>query len=346
VRLLLREGFRSVQVSDSSIANLLRFDAADKAIRMFRDTGSAALVPETGTGFRIEPAAGKFLVLEGSRYRGVFDVFINPLGSPVVVNEIDLEDYLRGTVPNELHPSRFPQPSALKAQAVAARTFARYHLGAFGKRGFDLYADERSQVYTGVKGEHQLADRAIEETSGVVALYRDKPILSVYSSTCGGQTESYEAMFRSSQCPYLKGGAKCSDESSPFYSWEVRAAGSKVEATVNRNAKFGRLRKLTTTKRGVSGRIVEMKLEGTQGNVILKGNEIRSVLGLRSNLITSLKVVRDRAGSVREIQVKGRGWGHGVGLCQFGAVSMANRGRSFEQILEHYYSDITLKRQP
>ncbi len=227
----MREGFRSVQVSDSSIAGLLRFDAADRSIRMFRDTGSAALVPETGTGFRIEPAEGKFLALEGSRYRGVFDVFINPLGSPVVVNELDLEEYLRGTVPNELHPSRFPQMSALKAQTVAARTFARYHLGAFGKRGFDLYADERSQVYTGVKVEHQLTDRAIEETSEIIALYHNNPILSVYSSTCGGQTESYEAVFGNSQCPYLKGGAKCSDESSPFHSWEIRTAGSKIEAS-------------------------------------------------------------------------------------------------------------------
>jgi len=312
---------------------------------MFKGAGTGR-ASEASTGFRVEPAEGKFLGLQGGRYRGVFDVFINPLGSPVVVNEIDLEEYLRGTVPNELHPSRFPQTEALKAQTVAARTFARYHLGAFGKRGFDMYADERSQVYTGIRGEHELADRAIEETSGVVAVYRNKPILAVYSSTCGGQTESYEAVFRSTQCPYLKGGAKCSDESSPFYSWEVRTAGSRIEANLNRSSSFGRLKKLTTIKRGVSGRIVEMKLEGSKGEALLRGNQIRTVLGLRSNLITSLKPVRDKDGYVREVEVAGRGWGHGVGLCQFGAVNLATRGRSYEDILDHYYSDIRLVREP
>ncbi len=346
IRLLLREGFSSVEIADSRVARLLHFEVADRSIRMFKGAGSGSRASETSTGFRLEPAEGKFLGLQGARYRGVLDVFINPLGSPVVVNEIDLEEYLRGTVPNELHPSRFPQTEALKAQTVAARTFARYHLGAFSKRGFDMYADERSQVYTGIRGEHGLADRAIEETTDVVAVYRNKPILAVYSSTCGGQTESYEAVFRSTQCPYLKGGAKCSDESSPFYSWEARTAGSKIEASLNRSSNFGRLKKLTTTKRGVSGRVVEMKLEGTKGEALLKGNQIRTVLGLRSNLITSLKPVRDKDGYVREIEVAGRGWGHGVGLCQFGAVNLATRGRSYEDILDHYYSDIRLVRQP
>ncbi len=328
------------------MAKLLRVEAADRSIRMFKGANPGNGGPKTSTGFRIEPAKGRFLSLDGNRYRGVFDVFINPLGSPVVVNEVDLEEYLRGTVPNELHPSRFPQTEALKAQAVAARTFARYHLGAFSKRGFDMYADERSQVYTGIKGEHQMADRAIEQTSDVVVVYRNKPILAVYSSTCGGQTESYEAVFRSNQCPYLKGGAKCSDESSPFYSWETRTAGSKIEASLNRNASFGRLKKLTTTKRGVSGRIVEMKFEGTKGETILRANEIRNVLGVRSNLITGFKPLRDKGGHVRELQMTGRGWGHGVGLCQFGAVNLANRGRSYEDILDHYYSDIRVVKQP
>jgi stage II sporulation protein D len=318
--------------------------ADGKRIVLRKGEGESSQILDGGSGFRLEPADGeKPLVVDGSAYRGSVEVFLNPLSVPVAVNEVDLEEYLRGTVPNELHPSRFPQLEALKAQTVAARTFAFYHLGFNVKRGFDVYADERSQVYSGVKVEHSLTDQAIAETRGILATYDDRPILAVYSSTCGGKTESYAGMFQK-ELPYLKGGVSCSDESSPFHSWQTRCLGSKIEGVLNRRSEFGRLRKIEPVKRGVSGRIIEMKLTGSKRDTLLKGNQVRFTLGVRSSLILDLETEKDRKGNITEISVKGKGWGHGVGLCQFGAVELARKGYNYERILKHYYQDIDLKR--
>jgi stage II sporulation protein D len=343
IRLLLRENFKTVSVERSSLAPLLNARVEGKRVTLRKGKAESGEELGTGTGFRLVPAGKELLLLDGVPYRGVLELFVNPLGAPVVVNELDLEDYLRGTVPNELHPTRFPEAEALKAQAVAARTFARYHLGSFVKRGFDLYSDERSQVYTGVKAEHPGADHAILATRGIVAMQEKRPILAVYSSTCGGKTESYEAMFGRA-LPYLKGGASCSDQLSPFHSWEARCDGPKLEATLNQRGEFGRLRGLQATRKGVSGRSIEMRLSGSKGNLTLQRHQVRSVLGIRSNLIDDIKTVKDKSGNVSEIVFRGRGWGHGVGLCQFGAVAMARRGASYEKILKHYYHDIQLKR--
>ncbi len=344
IRLLLKENFSNLTVKGSTLGAVIAARAVGRQIVLRNGEGESSRVIGSGSGFRLDPADdARPLIIDGLAYRGSIEVFLNPLSVPVAVNEVDLEEYLRGTVPNELHPSRFPQLEALKAQTVAARTFAFYHLGFNVKRGFDVYADERSQVYSGVKVEHPVTDRAIAETRGIIATYDNRVILAVYSSTCGGKTESYVGMFQR-ELPYLKGGVECSDEISPFHSWQTRCLGSKIEAVLNRNSRFGRLRKIEPVKRGVSGRVIEMKLAGSEGDALLKGNQIRFTLGLRSNYILDLDTEKDHKGNITEISVKGKGWGHGVGLCQFGAVELAQKGYNYERILKHYYHDIDLKR--
>ncbi len=344
IRLLLKDNFAALTVRGSTLAPLIVARVVNGTIVLRKDEEVSSRILETGSGFRLPPAdSDRPLVIDGAAYRGSVEIFLNPLGAPVAVNEVDLEEYLRGTVPNELHPSRFPELEALKAQTVAARTFAFYHLGFNVKRGFDVYADERSQVYSGVKAEQALTDQAIAETRGIIATYDNRAILAVYSSTCGGKTESYAGMFQK-DLPYLKGGVECSDEISPFHSWQTKCLGAKIETALNRTSRFGRLRKIEPVKRGVSGRVIEMKLSGSEGDALLKGNQVRFTLGIRSSLIVDLETEKDRKGNITEVSVKGRGWGHGVGLCQFGAVELARKGQSYERILKHYYQDIDLKR--
>ncbi len=344
IRLLLKDSFSTLTIQRSSLAQVIVAEADGGKIVLRKGEGDSRRIVGTGSGFRLEPAdSGNPLVVDGVAYRGSIEVFFNPLGVAVAVNDVDLEEYLRGTVPNELHPARFPQLEALKAQTVAARTFAYYHLGFNVKRGFDVYSDERSQVYSGIKVEQPLTDQAIAETRGIIATYDGKAILAVYSSTCGGKTESYAGMFQK-DLPYLKGGVECADEISPFHSWEMKCLGSKIEASLNRTAEFGRLRKIEPVKKGVSGRIIEMKVIGSQGDAVLKGNQVRFTLGVRSNFIVDLETEKDRKGNITELLVKGKGWGHGVGLCQFGAVELALKGYNYERILKHYYQDIDLKR--
>jgi len=137
-------------------------------------------------------------------YRGHIEVFANLRGSLTVVNELPLEDYVRGVVANELSPGGYPAIEALKAQAVAARTYALKNRGQFMAQGFDILPTTRSQVYRGLTSENQLSNRAVEETAGMIATYEGEPINALYTSTCGGRTESAENIFNHA-VPYLRG---------------------------------------------------------------------------------------------------------------------------------------------
>lgn len=142
------------------------------------------------------------LQFNGKPYRGKFEVVVNKRGRLNVINILQMEDYVRGVVANELSPSGFPQLEAIKAQAIAARTYAVRNRGQFASEGYDLLPTALSQVYGGMSTEHPLSDRAVAETSGIIAAYDGKPINALYTSTCGGRTESSENVF-SEAVPYL-----------------------------------------------------------------------------------------------------------------------------------------------
>jgi stage II sporulation protein D len=137
-------------------------------------------------------------------YRGRIEVFTNLRGNLTVVNELGLEDYVRGVVANELSPGGYPAIEALKAQAIAARTYALRNRGQFMSQGFDILPTTRSQVYRGLTSEHPLSSRAVDETRGLIATYGGEPINALYTSTCGGRTENSENIFNQA-IPYLRG---------------------------------------------------------------------------------------------------------------------------------------------
>lgn len=143
-------------------------------------------------------------------YRGRIEVFTNLRGSLTVVNELGLEDYVRGVVANELSPGGYPAIEALKAQAIAARTYALKNRGQFMAQGFDLLPTTRSQVYRGLTSENVLSTRAVDETRGIIATYNGEPINALYTSTCGGRTEDSEKIFNEA-IPYLR-AHECSGE--------------------------------------------------------------------------------------------------------------------------------------
>ena len=148
--------------------------------------------------------AGDWPVAVGQkRYRGRLRVRV--VGSEVlIINELNLESYLRGVLPAEMGPSQFPQLDALKAQAVAARTYAAAHLGDHADEGWDLCDTPACQVYRGIAAEHPLSDRAVTETAGLVAVFEGKPIDAMYTSTCGGHTEDSSELFSGRSQPYLR----------------------------------------------------------------------------------------------------------------------------------------------
>jgi stage II sporulation protein D len=559
--------------------------------------GGLVRLLETGEGFRsalIVPARpSEVLSVDAQAYRGVIEVRANESGSLTVVNVVNLEDYLRGVVPNELSPVSFPQIEAQKAQAIAARTYALRNRGQFESRGYDICATPSCQVYKGQSSEHPLSDRAVQETQGIAASYRGAFVNALYTSTCGGHTEDGEKVFEGERSPYLRGvacaserdseeplrsrsdtlplgalpglnrdaallialgvldpalyakdalegpvserevkdwsarllqaldrkgcvsevepplarratlfryvvGSLCwqergerllapqdaeyllqgddrrgfggdeerraaavliqegvltplpdntlrptaiasraeavsllaraalragppslargefksaaggrllvreeevvgsyplaegarlfrtldgsntpssalflvpgdkvsfvvtdgrvtfleaeqsrmgvsADRGSRYYRWEVRLTPQQVAEGISRYGSVGRVRDVVPRALGVSGRVVELWVLGSEGHLELKGLKIRWALGLRENLF-----VVDRElgpdGQVRRFVFTGKGWGHGVGLCQVGSAGMAQAGATYEQILKHFYTGIALDR--
>jgi stage II sporulation protein D len=169
-------------------------------------------------------------------YRGRIEVFANRRGSLTVVNVIGLEDYVKGVVPNELS---FPALEALKAQAIAARTYALKNRDQFASEGFDLLPTTRSQVYGGLTTETTLTTRAVDETRGVVATYNGEPINALYTSTCGGRTEDVENIFNDA-VPYLRARECVAEIKAPFAPFAIHSSRSLFEIKDERDLMFAR----------------------------------------------------------------------------------------------------------
>jgi stage II sporulation protein D len=561
-------------------------------------TGASGRIRFLESGEEVEAAtivparAGEQLRVDGTPYRGILEVRSNESGTLTVVNIVHVEDYLRGVVPNELSPAAFPEIEALKAQAIAARTYALRNRGQFQAKGYDLCDSPACQVYRGASTEHALTDQAVLETRGQVASYQGSFINAYYTSTCGGHTEDGANVFESEAGPYLKGvaclpeaaawttlrtaaklpqdeeeglgrdvallaalgvvegkalgaealrgvptdgelrtwtgrlaealrrrpcpsavepplnrrgayfrylsdvvcwqereqrllsprdpeyllqvedrqeltdpaerlaaalllqegvlrplpnntlrpratltrtqairllsrlatragapallagefrgadagqlrfkrgdgaesyaldpaarlfrsfdgsrlvsseltlaaGDKVSyvvddgrvvfleaeqsrlgaaaDRNSRYYRWEVRLTPAEVAQGISRYGRVGAVKDVAIRRVGVSGRVVELAVIGTEGELLLKGLRIRWGLNLRENLFVVDRET-DAKGRIERFVFTGKGWGHGVGLCQVGAYGMALSGASFDQILRHYYSGVVVER--
>ena len=186
VRLTSRGSFPSREVVASS----------GSSARLFSSSAPVVFASETESSAPVR--------YNDKPFRGRIEVFANLRGTLTVVNELGLEDYVRGVVANELSPGGYPAIEALKAQAIAARTYALKNRGQFMAQGFDILPTTRSQVYRGLTSENPLSNRAVEETRGLVATYEGEPINALYTSTCGGRTENAENIFNHA-VPYLVG---------------------------------------------------------------------------------------------------------------------------------------------
>jgi stage II sporulation protein D len=210
-----------------------------------------------------------------------------------LINRIALDDYVKGVVAGEM-PSYWDS-EALKAQAVAARTYAL----ATRKLGgvFDLYPDPRSQVYEGVSGETFATNRAVNATRGRIVTYQGAPIVAYYFSTSGGETENVEySFFGALPEPYLRGVEDPYDDISPHHRWRFRFANARLDAKLGAP---GRLRRVRVLQRGASPRIVRARVVGTRGSRTLDGAQIRSRLGLYDTWAYFSRVSSAQAATVR-----------------------------------------------
>ena len=169
---------------------------------VLRPVGQAAVETSSLTLLAVPQLGDAWIEVDGKPYRGYVEIFVNASNTFTLVNVVNLEDYLKGVVPAELSPKAFPEKEAIKAQAIAARTYAEKRRGQFEADGYDICASPACQVYRGVSVEHPMANEAIRETTGEVLTYQGELVDALYTSTCGGRTENAENVFSSPQ-PYL-----------------------------------------------------------------------------------------------------------------------------------------------
>jgi stage II sporulation protein D len=209
-------------------------------------------------------------------YRGALELTPATLGGLNVVNAINLEDYVRGVVARE-SPSSWPA-EALKAQAVAARTYAI--TTSKNGQGFDHYADTRSQVYGGVTAETPTTDAAVAATRSEVVTHRGRPVTTYFFSTSGGRTENVEFGFAGGlPKPWLKSVDDPYDKVSPRHRWKFRFTSSQAKAKLGRLVK-GSLKEIKVVQRGVSPRVVKAEIVGSKGTTTVDGPTLRREFGL------------------------------------------------------------------
>jgi stage II sporulation protein D len=282
-------------------------------------------------GIRIISKKG-YIFINRRNFRGQVDIIRTAEKKLLVVNYVDTEDYLRGVLYQEV--SHWWPMEVLKAQAIVARTFALYRKQQNQERNYDLSSDVFSQVYGGRRSETWRTNIAVNRTEGRVLKYQGKIFPTFYHANCGGHTQDASRIWNIDLEP-LK-GVKCDFcKRSKYYRWQAEIPLARITQKMRWGGykKVGSIYRLTILERDPSGRVAELLIDSDKGKTKISGYRFRLRLGV--NLIRStnftVKIKNDTA------YFKGFGWGHGVGLCQWGAYFMARQGYRAQEILSYYY---------
>jgi stage II sporulation protein D len=302
------------------------------------------------------------VMFAGKRYRGTLRA-VTIDGERKVINHVPLEEYLRGVVPLEIGPRTRNERAAVEAQAVAARTFTVARLRSGRNADFDLGATTSDQVYGGLAVERAESDAAIRATAGLVLLIGERVVDAPFHASCGGETAAAEEVWRTTGASHLQrvsdripGGNRYYCDIAPRFYWERAFSGDDLDAVVARYLRNyvrvpaegpGRVRSLRVDARTPSGRVRELEIQTTAGTYGVRGNDARSVL--RSNAgellpssYFSVAFDGNPSGTITRLLVRGNGHGHGVGMCQWGAIGRARAGQTSRTILHTYYPGTTI----
>ena len=254
-----------------------------------------------------------------------------------VINRVDLEEYVKGVVPAEVSSTWHPE--MLKAQAVAARTYALYQQMLSATREYDVAATVQDQVYRGKQGIDVGILRAVEDTRGLVVTYQDAPIYAAFSSTAAGLTEDAMNVW-SKEYPYLKGVECPFDLASPYYQWKSSFKIDTLEQNLRQQGfSVGTIATMTPLSFSRGGRVATLRVLHSGGELILRGEELRKAVGY--TIIPSTQFAIESIG--RDVVLSGFGAGHAVGMCQWGAKELAELGYPFSTILRYYYPGTELQ---
>lgn len=278
------------------------------------------------------------IYINRQRFRGAINLIHTPDKKLLVVNVVDLEDYVKGVLYHEVS-HRWPI-EALKAQAVAARTYALYRMKSSKDKDFDLTNDIYSQVYGGKNSERYRSNLAVEGTRKKILTFQGKILPAYFHAACAGHTEDVSELWKEDLLP-LK-GVKCPFcVNSPHYRWKKNFRSKDVQDKLNKNGyPIGLIQDIRVQERNPGGRVRLLKITARDGQtVLISGKDFRNIVGpndIRSNNYEVIMVGY-------YFDLLGYGWGHGVGLCQWGAFEMARQRYKYDDILGFYYPAVKIQ---
>lgn len=277
------------------------------------------------------------IVINGRRFKGSMKLVKDESSQLSVINYIEIEDYVKGILYNEA--SHYWPMEVLRAQAVISRSFALFKMEENSLRDYDVTSDIYSQVYGGRASERQRTNLAVDQTKGLALIYKGKLFPTYFHATCGGHTEDAASLWQT-DLPPLKGVTCSFCQDSPHYNWHLVISLKEIaDKLAGSGYNTGGLKDIKIAGINNSGRVIDLILIGDNKDTRIPAKDFRNILG--PNVIRStnfdLSVVKQDA------VFEGTGWGHGVGLCQWGAYFMAKQGYSFGQILKYYYPGTDVK---
>lgn len=329
------------------------FIQSDSQINITRKNNSHIIYLKSGKIVRLTPKSGKIQVgLSGpfssplkfksaspikvnqKKYRGQILIY-NLNNKLIVINKINIEEYIYGVVPREISVNW--SDDVIKAQTVVARTFALIQKFKTKSKLYDLDNSTYSQMYEGYNVENERVNHLIDETTGEVVIYKNKLAQTFYHSTCGGTTEDPLYVWGHS-VPYLKTVHCPYCTESPNYSWTLNLSLKSIENKLRKKGYNIRVRSLQIIRKDPSGRISKLKILGINKDLNLTGNQFRNIIGPKTLKSTRFQI----AFHGDTLKFLGHGWGHGIGMCQWGAKTMSDKHINYKRILRFYYRGIRI----
>ena len=294
---------------------------------------------EFGSNVKIKPAENSLIKIDKKDYRGSVEILRDDKGGLLVINELNVEEYLKGVLNEEISAKWHPE--SIKAQAVVARTYALYQKENRKDNPYHMEATTTDQVYGGVRREDERTNKAAKDTQGIVLTYEGKLAKVFYHSISGGITEDVTDVWGGEGNNYLK-SIKCDfDKDAPNYQWETEIDAVDLEMLLSRNGiKVDGILSIEPVSFTSSGRVSELQIRHKNGIEKISGVNFRKIIGYETIRSTLFRIKEGEGSFI----FYGKGSGHGVGLCQWGAKGMAEKGYSYIDILKYYYPGIEIKK--
>ena len=294
---------------------------------------------EFGSNVKIKPAENSLIKIDKKDYRGSVEILRDDKGGLLVINELNVEEYLKGVLNEEISAKWHPE--SIKAQAVVARTYALYQKENRKDNPYHMEATTTDQVYGGVRREDERTNKAAKDTQGIVLTYEGKLAKVFYHSISGGITEDVTDVWGGEGNNYLK-SIKCDfDKDAPNYQWETEIDAVDLEMLLSRNGiKVDGILSIEPVSFTSSGRVSELQIRHKNGIEKISGVNFRKIIGYETIRSTLFRIKEGEGSFI----FYGKGSGHGVGLCQWAAKGMAEKGYSYIDILKYYYPGIEIKK--